>query len=291
MVGVFTPACTSISTAYSTPPVTQSISMQKPTLSLLSSFYLCFCAVTVAFACQAQEHPKFDKYFSNTKGCFLLYDLKQGKYIARYNEPQCKKRLPPMSTFKIPNALIGLELGILKDENTKYQWDGTRYPIKEWEQDQTLATAIRYSAVWYFQRVASQVGEDAYKQYLSKFDYGNKDISGGLTTFWLGSSLKITAEEHIDFLNRMYRSQLPVSPKSLEIVKKIIVQEKTDDTEFSGKTGTAQKETLGWFVGHLSAQGKEYTFATNIEADRGATGIRAKAITKQLLQELRLMKN
>lgn len=148
---------------------------------------------------------------------------------------------------------------------------------------------MRYSAVWYFQKVASQVGEDAYKQYLNKFNYGNQDISGGLTKFWLDSSLKITAEEQIDFLNRMYRNQLPVSPKSLEIVKKIIVQEKSDSTVFSGKTGTAnQKGTLGWFVGHLASQGKEFTFATNIEAESGATGQRAKAITKEVLKKLRL---
>jgi beta-lactamase class D len=265
--------------------------MKKQTFPLLSSFYLCFCAVTLALTCQAQENPKFEKHFANTKGCFLLYDLTQDKYTVRYNEEQCKKPLPPMSTFKVPNAIIGLDLGILQDENTQYKWDGTKYPIKEWEQDQTLATAMRYSAVWYFQKVASQVGENAYKQYLNKFNYGNQDISDGVTTFWLGSSLKITAEEQIDFLNRMYRNQLLVSPKSLEIVKKIIVQEKSNGTVFSGKTGTARKETLGWFVGHLSSQGKEYTFVTNIEAESGATGRRAKAITKELLKEIRLMKN
>lgn len=57
----------------------------------------------------------------------------------------------------------------------------------------------------------------------------------------------------------------------------------------SGKTGTAnEKRTLGWFVGHLYANGKEFTFATNIEANSGATGQRAKAITKDLLKELHL---
>lgn len=148
----------------------QSISMKKQTLSLLSNLYLSFCAVTLAFTCHAQENPKFEKHFANTKGCFLLYNLTQGKYTVRYNEEQCKKPLSPLSTFKVPNAIIGLELGILQDENTQYKWDGTRYPIPEWEQDQTLATAIRYSAVWYFQKLASQVGEDAYKQYLNKFN-------------------------------------------------------------------------------------------------------------------------
>lgn len=262
--------------------------MKQQVIALTSSLCLGLSSLTLAFAGRAQENPQLAKYFANTKGCFLLYDLKQDKYVVRHNEEQCQKRLPPMSTFKVPNALIGLDLGILQDENTTYKWDGIQYQIKEWEQDQTLATAMTYSAVWYFQKIASQVGEDAYKQYLDKFKYGNKDISDGLTTFWLGSSLKITAEEQIDFLNRMYRNQLPVSPKSLETVKKILVLEKLDDAELSGKTGTAKGEKLGWFVGHLDSQGKEFTFVTNIEAESGATGRRAKAITKDLLKELRL---
>lgn len=263
--------------------------MNKRIWSLIFSVGLVVSALTLTLASQAQESPQLAQYFRNTKGCFLLYDLKQEKYIVRYNEKQCQKRLSPCSTFKIPNALIGLELGILKDENTTYKWDGTRYPIKEWEQDQTLASAIRYSAVWYFQKVASQVGENNYNKYLKEFNYGNEDSSGGLTTFWLNSSLKISAEEQIDFLNRLYRNQLPVSPRNLEIVKKIIVQEKSEGMELSGKTGTAnEKGTLGWFVGHLSANGKEFTFATNIEANSEATGQRAKAITKDLLKELHL---
>jgi bla regulator protein BlaR1 len=66
------------------------------------------------------------------------------------------------------------------------------------------------------------------------------------------------------------------------------VQEKSENAEFSGKTGTAQKETLGWFVGHLYSNGREFTFATNIQVNSWATGQRAKAITKDLLKELRL---
>jgi beta-lactamase class D len=143
------------------------------------------------------------------------------------------------------------------------------------------------------------VGENSYKKYLEEFNYGNQDILGGLTKFWLNSSLEITAEEQINFLNRMYRNELPVSQKSLETVKKIIVLEKLDNAEFSGKTATALefsgktgtanvKGTLGWFVGHLYSQSKEFTFATNIEAESGATSQRAKAITKELLKELRL---
>jgi beta-lactamase class D len=56
------------------------------------------------------------KYFEGYSGAFVLYDV-ENKYYIRHNEEQCKKRLSPCSTFKIPNSLIALETGIATDEN------------------------------------------------------------------------------------------------------------------------------------------------------------------------------
>ncbi len=39
-----------------------------------------------------------------------------------------------------------------------------------WKRDHTLATAMRHSVVWYFQRVATMLGNDRERVYLAKFD-------------------------------------------------------------------------------------------------------------------------
>lgn len=119
-------------------------------------------------------------YFTGYEGAFVLYDLNRKQYTI-YNKEQSEKRVSPNSTFKIPHALIGLQTGVLQDENTMFPWDGTEYPFPDWNQDQTLAEAIRYSTIWYFQEVAERVGIAKEKRYLHAFRYGNKDISGGLT--------------------------------------------------------------------------------------------------------------
>lgn len=233
------------------------------------------------------------KGFRGRQACFLLYNLTKDRYEVTYGGAVCDMQISPASTFKIPNSLIGLDSGILKDENTLYKWDGGKQTIKEHEQDHTLASAVKYSVVWYFQRVAEQVGENRYHQYLKKLDYGNQDISGGLTTFWLSSSLKISPKEQITFLAKLYRNQLPVSKHALDTVKKILVLESSDNTVLSGKTGSASVDgiNIGWYVGHLTKNGEEYVFATNLQApgtdykiDNVYSGLRTKEITLEMLK-------
>ena len=156
------------------------------------------------------------KYFTGYEGTFVLFDKNKGEYTI-YNQAKSQTRVSPCSTFKIINSLIGLETKVLYDENTTFKWDGTKYQIESWNKDQTLRSAVSNSVVWYFAKVASQVGKDKMQNYLNKFNYGNKDISGGLTSFWLQSSLRISPTEQVDMLRKLYDYQLPASKKNIDI--------------------------------------------------------------------------
>lgn len=211
----------------------------------------------------------------------------------KYNPELCQERFIPCSTFKIANALIGLDLGILKDENTKFQWDGKKQPFKQWERDHTLTSAVRNSVVWYFQKLALQIGTENYRKYLSKLNYGNHQVPETIDYFWLREkSLLISPQEQISFLNDLYRNELPVSQHAMETVRKILVLETTTKMILSGKTGSRLKNGqyhLGWFVGAFQTGGKTYTFASCIRGD-GVSGADAKTITKEILNNLKLEK-
>lgn len=253
----------------------------------------------------AEEHPAFphkvrtkyenlSSYFTGYDGSFVLYDLKKRQYTV-YNKEKSEKRVSPNSTFKIPHALIGLQTGVLKDADTTFQWDGTEYPFPAWNKDQALREAIQNSTIWYFQEVAKRVGDTKEKRYLHAFRYGNKDISDGLTNFWLQSSLKISPKEQVDFLRRFYTYNLPVSKRNIDIVKEILVLEEKNGAVLSGKTGTGWKDAVlngtpvnGYFAGYVEKDGNTYFFATNIEARDHATGGNAKAITLQILHDKQL---
>ena len=234
-------------------------------------------------------------------GCFVLYDLKRDSYT-RYNAERCRERLSPYSTFKIPNSLIGLESGVIRDADFVIPWDRKKYPedgwdtepFIHWKRDHNLRTALRYSVVWYYRELASRVGQPAMSDYLKKLQYGNMDASGGIDRFWLNSSLRISPEEQIQFLKRLYLNQLPFSRRSTDILKEILVLEKTPHYTLSAKTGGGRAPSgtgaLGWFVGYVETKGSVYFFATTIEG-ANYLAIRDERInlTKKILSHLGLL--
>ncbi|MEW5959675.1 MAG: class D beta-lactamase [Chloroflexota bacterium] len=237
--------------------------------------------------------PELEKYFQGFKGAFVLYDLNSNQYI-RYNPERCTERFIPASTFKIMNSLIGLETGIIPDENYVIEWDGTTYNVPSWNQDHSLKTAIQNSVVWYYQELARQVGKEKIQSYVDAANYGNKDISGQIDTFWLEGGLRISANEQVEFLKRLYQGNLPFSSRSISIVKKILVLEKAESYQLSGKTGSGQRITphQGWFVGYLETKGNVYFFATNFESsnpDGFANGDTTRKMSRSILQGLGLL--
>ena len=236
--------------------------------------------------------------FGKTNGAFVLYDLKNKRYI-RHNESRCRRRFTPASTFKIPNSLIGLETGVVRDADFVIRWDRQRYPGEgrpatapyiHWWQDHTLRSAMKYSALWYYIEIAKQVGAQRMEKYVTQFQYGNEDTSGGIDQFWRNSSLQISADEQVDFLRRFYTGQLSVSSRSTAFVKDILLLEETPTYKFSGKTGAAPLAggvTLAWFVGYLERDGNVYFFALNMDG-ANHLAIREERIdlTKRILAEL-----
>lgn len=237
--------------------------------------------------------PDLENYFQGRKGAFVLYDRANNSYI-RYNPERCAEQFLPASTFKILNSLIGLETGVIPDENYVIVWDGHEWPIKEWNRDHTLKSAVENSVVWYFQELARRVGPQRMKKYVEAAGYGNKDIGGYIDSFWLDGNLRISADEQVEFLKRFYANDLPFSKRSLDIVKSILVIDKKDAFTLSGKTGSVIRAEVyqGWFVGYLETGNNVYFFATNMEStnpDGLANGAMARQISLDILKELKLL--
>lgn len=233
------------------------------------------------------EHEYVGKYFNGYEGAFVLYDLKNNKYHI-YNEFLSKKRIDPLSTFKIGIALVGLEEGIIEDENMIIPWNKERYPFEEWNKDQNLKTAMRYSVNWYYEEVSSKIGHRDMKKYVDNMKYGNKVVSDNMTGSWNESSLKISPIEQIVFLRDFYEYKLPFSKENVDRVKDAIKVSKNSNGQLSGKTGTAMidnKNINGWFVGYVEKDDNIYFFATNINAMDKASGSEAKNITLSILKE------
>ena len=250
----------------------------------------------ISFYCSPQkveERKDFKQFFDKYghEGCFVLYDLKNNSYL-KYNPNRCGEQFIPASTFKIFNSLVGLETITVEDEFEVFKWDSVERFYDKWNQDLDMVNAFKYSAVWFYQELARRVGEEKMKYYISKNHYGNEDISGGIDLFWLDGGIRISADEQINLLKRLYNNSLEFSQRSMDIVKKIMIYEQTDKYTILAKTGWALRveDQIGWFIGYVEKGNDVYFFATNVQSKDPEEGfVSRKEITFKILEELKIL--
>ncbi|OGU35355.1 MAG: hypothetical protein A2068_10300 [Ignavibacteria bacterium GWB2_35_6b] len=206
--------------------------------------------------------------FNDSDAAFILYDYNNQNFI-KHNPERCAERFLPASTFKIPNSLIGLETGVIKDAEFVIPWDSSETWNPAWNKDHTLRSAIKYSVVPYYMELARRVGREKSQYYLNVFDYGNKTIGNIADFYWLDNSLRISADEQVLFIKKFYENKLPVLQRSIDVVKEIIIIDSTENYILRAKTGGGEKEDgnfIGWYVGYLETKSNIYLFALNVDA-------------------------
>ena len=231
-------------------------------------------------------------YFGEYEGSFVLYDLENDAWSIHDME-HATLRVAPNSTYKIYDALFGLEEEIITPENSFIAWNGKTYPFEAWNADQTLQSAMNSSVNWYFESVDEQLGAANISNYIEEIGYGNENISGDFSTYWMESSLKISPIEQVELLTRLQNNSLGFAPENINAVKDAICLCSSDAGTFYGKTGTGRvdgQDVNGWFIGYIETADNTYFFATNIGADSDATGGNATEITMSILSDMNIWK-
>lgn len=153
-------------------------------------------AIAAAFlfssAATAAERP------GSLISCTVVAELASGEVLVR--EGACDQRFAPMSTFKVPLAVMGFDAGILESAHAPvwaimHQYNPSDREMAFPEVDPTAWE--KNSIVWFSQHLTTLLGETAFARYVADFDYGNADVSGGLTRAWLMSSLRISPDEQV----------------------------------------------------------------------------------------------
>jgi beta-lactamase class D len=228
----------------------------------------------IFFSCSPNnvtEDNSLKKYFdsANVTGSFGLFDNGQGNFTI-YNLKRFRdSSYTPASTFKIVNSLIGIQTGIISDENMIIKWDSVKRWNPDWNKDLTMEEAFKVSAVPYYQEVARRIGKDTMKRWIDSLSYGNKNISGPVDSFWLNNHLKITADEELGLVKKLYFDQLAFFSRTQGIVRKVMLREDNSNYKLSYKTGWGKNENgdeLGWVVGWIEENKHPYFFVLNIES-------------------------
>ncbi|MBZ9954187.1 class D beta-lactamase [Mesorhizobium sp. BR1-1-15] len=249
----------------------------------------------LGFPMRAQSAPLDDVQ------CTLIADAQSGKTL--YQNGVCDQRFSPASTFKVPLSLIGYDAGILSDEHTP-SWD-YKPEFKAVKRDhKTVDPTIweRDSVLWYSREITRRLGPESFAGYVSKFGYGNADVSGdpgkndGLTHSWVNSSLKITPVEQVDFLRKLLAGKMPVSAKAHDMTKAILPSFKAGDWTVQGKTGSTRvgeggkdRRSLGWFVGWAQKNGRQIVFARLVVDTKRSDMPKGLATRAAFLKDLPLL--
>lgn len=239
----------------------------------LFKLILMLVALTSCTKAPQIEEVNLSQYFMGLNGTAVFYNPSTEQYKV-YNQALSKQRSSPCSTFKIMSSYISLAETLVSLENSEKIWNGTTYWLPDWNKNMTLPEAIQVSCVWYYRRLIDDIGPSKIQTYLSKYAYGNEDISDwdgklndnekkrDLNGFWIESSLKISPFEQVQFLSKVF-----AEPNQAAVDLKKIMPVIDFPIKIYGKTGMGLKDDKiadAWFVGFYEVNNVPIYFAVRL---------------------------
>lgn len=225
-----------------------------------------------------------------TTGVLVIYD---GKNFQKYGNDlsRADQRYIPASTFKMLNALIGIQHH-KTSPNEVFKWDGQKRAFRSWEKDLTLAEAMQASAVPVYQELARRIGLELMASEVKRVGYGNQNIGAQVDNFWLVGPLEITPVEEVKFAYALAKQQLPFDPSTQQQVRDMLLIENVQGTRIYAKSGWGMdvNPQVGWWTGWIEQPNGQVTaFSLNMEMKKAEHADARKAIIYQALQQLGLL--
>lgn len=136
------------------------------------------------------------------------------------------------------------------------------------------------------------------QHYLDTVGYAAKKgrfvIKNNLDTFWLNNDAKVTADEQLGLVKKLYFDQLPFQKRTQQLVRKMMLMESNSNYKLSYKTGlgtATNGHLIGWIIGWIEENQHPYFFALQVETADQSTDIRTVRMNllKSCLKQLGFM--
>ena len=257
----------------------------KPTASflvlLVSIFSFQACSVH-----KANVDDSLERFFKEAAvtGTFTMLNNATGE-ITVYNMAQDTIRQNPGSTLDVLTALIALQNGVVPDTKTSLPVDSiasstTPGPIN-------IREALPSHQSSYFREIITRMGQPTYKKWIDSIHYGNQLLSSDGQAVGV-EKLRISPDEQLGFMKRLYFNQLPFRKSVQDTVKQLMLRE--DNTlyrlsyEYSPSASMAPA-TNQWLIGWIEENGHVYFFVTHTRTAQpvAQTEVPLK-ITRNILQ-------
>lgn len=247
------------------------------------------CCIGFLYSCSTNNvHNRKDwaHYFTDNgvTGSFMLHNTALNTYEV-YNLEGTQNRYSPAATFDLMLVMTGLETGVIADTNTVLR-DSLEQPIPGINPDETMGQAFHRADRAYFQEIGRRVGKPKMQFWLDSVKYGNMAIGLHVDDFWMDNTLKISADEQLGLLQKLYYAKLPFQSRTQRLAKSLLLVDKTMNYSISYVTGNtiyADKQ-VGWIMGWLEEKSRPHFFVLNLEAPRELKSI--NEVSHQMLYSI-----
>lgn len=237
---------------------------------------LFFAATTFIFSGCSVNKAKVDDSLkqqfdaANVNGCFTMIDNASGE-ITVYNMSLDTARKLPASTFQILGSLIALETGVLPDENTMISVDSFTFNQWKGKNPLSLIDGFKVNADPFFAAVYKNIGTDTLRKLIDSVGYGNKNIGIKGDLFWRDNQMKISPDEQLGFMKKLYFDQLPFRKSVTEAVRSMMLKEDNSAYRLSYQSSEGLDEKgqkIAWTCGWIEENRHVYLFVTMIDAGK-----------------------
>ena len=265
---------------------------------LLGAGVLAGCNSQIKPNAHTANNPVMSQQMADNKVNQMFQSIQQPAVLVTY-DGQHMRRLGndlqradtayiPASTFKMLNALIGLQQHKATTSEV-FPWDGQARSFKSWEKDMNLAEAMQASAVPVYQTLARRIGLSLMQHELKRVGYGNMQIGSQVDRFWLDGPLTITPQQQAEFAYRLATKTLAFDTEVQQAVKEMLYVERRGAAKLYAKSGWGMdvQPRVGWYVGWVEqANGQIVAFALNMQTDHEQQLALRKELTLDALDKL-----
>ncbi|WP_243399440.1 penicillin-binding transpeptidase domain-containing protein [Leptospira ellisii] len=227
-----------------------------------------------------------------------------------FQKEECSYKTPPSSLYHPVLTLVALENGYLKEDQSLFFWDKTRYPYIRWQKDQNLGSALEYSVQWYFTKLWNDIGPEKGKQLLERAASFSDPVPPIRAAFWTDGSYSVSPSEFSDFLIRLQETPSRFRTKTIQSVWRYLkrnpgsvsnasgthdlpgdwngLQEFVSDSAFYSD----KNETHSWFWASFQKSETNWLLLIRVRSVEGpAVPLEAAKLASKILQEESVLKS
>ena len=208
-------------------------------------------SISFLFACtpnnvksDAAIEPILEK--EGLKGSFALLENGTESFIIHNLSAYKDSAIAPLNTFFLIPTLIAIDKGYI--QTNPQTW---------------LSTDAASS----YHELIKKIGRASLIEAIDSLHYGKGLISADSTNFWNNNSLRITADEQLGFIKKLYFNQLYFQKRAQEIVKTMILKEDNASYKLSYiASSDTNMSNQSWVLGYIEENKHIYFFVLSTKS-------------------------